>query len=177
MDSLLVSPCSRAWTSAGVPCVAGGLDGLLLCLSFCHLIRGDPGPQLRMSSETLVALLIPLWDFCDLSGLVTSQSPGNYGKRFALNMGFSANGYFQFFRLWLCSVVTTAVSHKYRLNHSRAAGPALGWRQCVDGLETVFCPQPGSMRSGSPLSRPGPGGPQQPCPSQGIISHAFPVLT
>lgn len=77
-------------------------------------------------------------------------------------MGFSANGYFQCFRLWLCSPVTTADSHKYRLNHSPAAGPTLGWRQHVDGLETVFCPQPGSVRSGSPVSRPGPGSPQQP---------------
>lgn len=42
-------------------------------------------------------------------------------------MGFSANSYFQFFQLWLCSLVTTAVSHKYRLDHSRAMEPALGW--------------------------------------------------
>jgi hypothetical protein len=42
--------------------------------------------------------------------------------------------------------VTTAVSYKYRLNHSQAAEPALGWGQYVESPERVLCLQPERVR-------------------------------
>lgn len=92
-------------------------------------------------------------------------------------MGFSANSYFQFFRLWLYSLVTTAVSHKYRLNHSRAVEPTLGWRQHVDAWSLSSARSLGVSGQAAHWAGQGQVVPRSRYPSHEVISHVLPVHT